>query len=182
MVQPHLGSQSMLLQNREGRLHDLCTRLPCHGHTLPICICPLGCAWIHKRYQHGYIEGVGRPPWYFFTEGLIAVVQRSREAPSNFTSIIELELGLKMTEKSRDCNEKTLQPPLPMHKVHQLATKLHCHAMKSLNNITKTRHKIQLNNNSDKGGSDGGVTGRAAGFRWARRRPDCMADNPPDPH
>jgi len=42
-----------------------------------------------------------------------------------------------------------------MHKVQQLATKLHCHAIKSLNNITKTRHKIHLNNNSDKGGSDG---------------------------
>ena len=27
-----------------------------------------------------------------------------------------------------------------------------------------------------------GVTGRAAGFRRARRRPNCMADNPPDPH
>ena len=26
------------------------------------------------------------------------------------------------------------------------------------------------------------VTGRAAGFRRARRRPDRMADNPPDPH
>jgi hypothetical protein len=46
---------------------------------------------------------------------------------------------------------------VPMHKVHQLATKLHCHAIKSLNNFTKTRHKIHLNNNSDKGGSDGGA-------------------------
>jgi len=27
-----------------------------------------------------------------------------------------------------------------------------------------------------------GVTGRAAGFRRARRRPDRMADNLPDPH
>ena len=27
-----------------------------------------------------------------------------------------------------------------------------------------------------------GVTGRVAGFRRARRRPDRMADNPPDPH
>jgi hypothetical protein len=71
---------------------------------------------------------------------------------------------------------------VPTHKVHQLATKLHCHAIKSLNKITKTRHKIHLNNNSDNGGSDGGVTGRAAGFRRARRRPDCMADNPSDPY
>jgi hypothetical protein len=72
---------------------------------------------------------------------------------------------------------------VPMHKVHQLATKLHCHAIKSLNKITKTpRHKIHLNNNSDNGGSDRGDTGRAAGFRRARRRPDRMADNPPDPH
>jgi len=30
---------------------------------------------------------------------------------------------------------------------------------------------------ANNGGSDGGVTGRAA-----RRRPDRMADNPPDPH
>jgi len=69
---------------------------------------------------------------------------------------------------------------IPTHKVHQLATKLHCHAIKSLNNITNTRHKIHLNNNSDNGGSDGGVTSRATGFRRARRRPECMADNPPD--
>jgi hypothetical protein len=58
-----------------------------------------------------------------------------------------------------------------------LFKKLHCHAIKSLNKITKTRHKIHLNSNSDNGGSDGGVTGRAAGFRRARRRPDRMADN-----
>jgi hypothetical protein len=68
-------------------------------------------------------------------------------------------------------------PGVPTHKVHQLATKLHFHAIKSLNEITKTRHKIHLNSNSDNGGSDGGVTGRAAGFRRARRRPNCLADN-----
>jgi len=83
-------------------------------------------------------------------------------------------------------NQYTVTPLLnlgvPTHKVHQLATKLHCHAIKSLNKITKTRHKIHLNNNSDNGGSDGGGTGRANGFRRARRRPDRMADNPPDPH
>jgi len=81
-------------------------------------------------------------------------------------------------------NQYTITPLLnlgvPTHKVHQLATKLHCHAIKSLNKITKTRHKIHLNNNSDNGGSDGGVTSRATGFRRARRRPECMADNPPD--
>jgi hypothetical protein len=67
--------------------------------------------------------------------------------------------------------------------VHQLAFKLHCHAIKSLNKITKTRHRIHFNNsNSDRWGSGRGVTGRAAGFRRARRRPDCMADNPPVPH
>ena len=65
--------------------------------------------------------------------------------------------------------------------MHQLVTKLQCHAIKSLNKITKTRYKIHLNNNSDNGGSDGGVTGRAAGFRRARRRPECMDDNPLDP-
>jgi hypothetical protein len=72
---------------------------------------------------------------------------------------------------------------IPTHKVHQLATKLHCHAIKSLNKITKTRHKMHFNNNnnSDNGGSGRGVTGRAAGFRRARRRPDRMADNPPNP-
>ena len=73
---------------------------------------------------------------------------------------------------------------IPTHIVHQLATYLHCHAIKSLNKITKTRHKIHFsNNNSDNGGSAGrGVTGRAAVFRRARRKPDRMADNPPDPH
>ena len=82
-------------------------------------------------------------------------------------------------------NQYTITPLLnvgvPTHKVHQLATKLHCHAIKSSNNITKTRHKIHLNNNSDNGGSDKGGTGRAAGFRRASRRLECMADNPPDP-
>ena len=64
-----------------------------------------------------------------------------------------------------------------------LQCQLHCHAIKSLNKITKTRHKIHLiNNNSDNGGSDGGFIGSAAGFRRARRRPDRMADKPPDPH
>ena len=84
-------------------------------------------------------------------------------------------------------NQYTIAPLLnlgiPTHKVHQLATKLHCHAIKSLNKITKTRHKIHFNNsNSDNGESGRGVTGRAAGFRRARRRPDRIADNPPDPH
>ena len=62
-----------------------------------------------------------------------------------------------------------------------LFKKLHCHAIKSLNKITKTRHKIHLNNKSDNGGS---VLGSlvAAGFRRARRRSECMADYPPDPH
>ena len=86
-------------------------------------------------------------------------------------------------------NQYTITPLLnlgiPMHRVHQLATKLHCHAIKrSLNKIKKTSHKIHFNNNnnSDYGGSGRGVTGRATGFRRARRRPDRMADNPPDPH
>jgi len=35
---------------------------------------------------------------------------------------------------------------------------------------------LHLKNNSDNGGSGRGVTSRAAGFRRARRRPDCMAD------
>ena len=58
-------------------------------------------------------------------------------------------------------NQYTITPLLnlgiSMHKVHQLATKQHCHAIKSLNKITKTRRKVHLNNNSDNGGSDGGV-------------------------
>jgi hypothetical protein len=55
--------------------------------------------------------------------------------------------------------------------------------IKSLNKITKTRHKIHFNNSkSDNGGTGRGDTGRAAGFRRARCRPDRMADNPPDPH
>ena len=56
-----------------------------------------------------------------------------------------------------------------------------CHAIKSLNK-NKTQNTLD-NDNSDKNkGSDGGVTGRAAGFRRDRRRPSRMADNPPDPH
>jgi len=83
-------------------------------------------------------------------------------------------------------NQYTIAPLLnlgiPTHKVHQLATKLHCHAIKSLNKITKTRHKIHFyNNNNDNGGSGREVTGRTTGFRRARLRPNRMADNPPDP-
>jgi hypothetical protein len=79
-------------------------------------------------------------------------------------------------------NQYTITLGIPTHKVHYLATKLHCHAIKSLNKITKTRHKIHFNNNnSDNGGSGRGVTGRAAGLNRARRRLDRMADNPPDP-
>ena len=43
-------------------------------------------------------------------------------------------------------NQYTITPLLslgvPTHKVHQLVTKLHCHAINSLNKITKTRHKM----------------------------------------
>jgi hypothetical protein len=82
-------------------------------------------------------------------------------------------------------NQYTITPLLnlgiPMHKVHQLATKLHCHAIKSFNIIIQTRHKIHFNNsNSDNGGSGRGFTGRASGFRRSRRRPDRITDNPPD--
>ena len=45
----------------------------------------------------------------------------------------------------------------------------------------KKLHKIQFNNgNSDNRESDEGGNGRATGFRRARRRPDRMADNPPE--
>ena len=65
-------------------------------------------------------------------------------------------------------NQYTITPLLnlgvPTHKVHQLATKLHCHAIKSLKKITKTRRHLHFNNsNSDNGGSGRGITGRAAG-------------------
>ena len=67
--------------------------------------------------------------------------------------------------------------------MNQLVTKLHCHAIKSLNKITITRHKIHSNNSkSDNGGTGRGDTGRAAGFRRARRRTECMADDLLDPH
>ena len=67
---------------------------------------------------------------------------------------------------------------IPTHKMHQLATKLHCHAIKSLNktNYNSTTTTMII------GDLMGGVTGRAAGFRMARCRPDRMADNSPDPH
>ena len=85
-------------------------------------------------------------------------------------------------------NQYTITPLLadlgiPTHKVHQLATKLHCHAIKSLNKITKTRHKIHLNNNSDNGGSDGGVLiERLASGGLGAGRTERMADNLPNPH
>jgi hypothetical protein len=69
---------------------------------------------------------------------------------------------------------------IPTHKVYQLATKLTLPCNKKLNKIIITRHFN--NSNSDNGGSGRGVTGRAAGFRRARRRPDRMADNPPNPY
>jgi hypothetical protein len=82
-------------------------------------------------------------------------------------------------------NQYTITPLLNLgvstHKVHQLATALHCHAMISLNKITKTRPKYNSKTTVVRG-SNGGVTGRTAGFRRARRRPDRIADNPPDPH
>ena len=68
--------------------------------------------------------------------------------------------------------------------MHQLAAALHCHAIKSANKITK--NKTQKYNSSTTtviiGDLMGGVTGRAAGFKRARRRPDRMADNLSDPH
>jgi hypothetical protein len=52
-----------------------------------------------------------------------------------------------------------------------------------LNKITKTRHKIHLNNNSDNGGSDGGVLiERLASGGLGAGRTDRMADNLPNPH
>ena len=70
---------------------------------------------------------------------------------SHFMHVILLGVG------GTNYNQYTTITPLlnlgvPTHNVHQLATKLHCHAIKSLNKITKTRHKIHLNNNSDKWG------------------------------
>jgi hypothetical protein len=59
---------------------------------------------------------------------------------------------------------------------------MYMHAIKSLNKITKQDTKYTLTTTVIMGDLMGGVTGRAAGFRRARRRPDSMADNPPDPH
>jgi len=62
-------------------------------------------------------------------------------------------------------NQYTITPLLnlgiPMHKVHHLTTKLHCHAIKSFNKIKKD--KIQFN--SVNRGLDGGITGREAALR-----------------
>jgi len=46
---------------------------------------------------------------------------------------------------------------VPTHKVHQLATKLHCHAMKSLNKITKTRQNTLTTTTVIMGDLEGGV-------------------------
>jgi len=102
---------------------------------------------------------------------------------NNKVTLHVILLGVRGTIYNQYTITRLLNLGIPTHKVHQLATKLHRHAIKSLNKITKTRNKIHFNNsNSDNGGSGRGVTGRAAGFRRARRRPDRMADNPPDPH
>jgi len=98
------------------------------------------------------------------------------------TLLYKLWQKLRDTPERAANNQYTITPlpnlSIPTHKVHQLATKLHCHAIKSLNKITI--HFI--NNNSVNGGYERGVTGRVAGFRRARHRLDCMADNPSDPH
>ena len=56
-------------------------------------------------------------------------------------------------------NQYTITPLLNLgilfNKVHQLATVLHCHSIKSLKKITKIRHKIQFNNDKSDRGSDG---------------------------
>jgi hypothetical protein len=103
---------------------------------------------------------------------------------NNKVTLHVILLGVGGTIYSQYTITPLLKLGIPTHKVHQLAaTKLHCHAIKSLNKITRTRHKIHFNNNNiNNGGSGRGVTGRAAGFRRARRRPDRMADNPLDPH
>jgi len=66
--------------------------------------------------------------------------------------------------------------------VHQLATRLHCHAIKSFNKTQKQATKYNLTTATVIMGDLEGGTGRAAGFRRAKCRPDRMADNPPDPH
>jgi len=102
---------------------------------------------------------------------------------NNKVTLHVILLGVGGTVYNRYTITSLLNLGIPTHEVHQLATKLHCHAIKSLNKITKTRRKIHFNNSdSDNGGSGRGVTGRTAGFRRARRRPDRMTDNPLDPH
>jgi len=59
-------------------------------------------------------------------------------------------------------NQYTITPLLnlgiPTHKVHQLATKLHCHAIKSLNKITKQDTKYTLTTTTvNTGDKEGGV-------------------------
>jgi hypothetical protein len=105
-----------------------------------------------------------------------------KEPPRNLEITVSLHvilLGVGGTIFNLYTITPLLNLGIPMHKVHQLATKLHCLAIKSSNKITKTRHKMHLNkSNSDNGGFGRGDSGRAVGFRRARR----MADNPPDPH
>ena len=126
------------------------------------------------RSQGRTAESAPRPPNSYFTFQSPVFRVRART-------------GCEGSVAPQIYNQYTITPLLnlgiPLHKVHQLGTAA-LHAIKSLNKITKTRHKTQFNNNnnSDNGGSGRGVTGRAAGFRRARRRPDHMADNPPDPH
>ena len=78
------------------------------------------------------------------------------EATKPHFKLYFLELGAQPTISSYPIT-LLLNLGVPTHKVHLLATKLHCHAIKSLNKITKTRHKIHLKNNSNNGGFDGEV-------------------------
>ena len=78
------------------------------------------------------------------------------------TLLYKLWQKLRDTPERAANNQYTITPlpnlSIPTHKVHQLATKLHCHAIKSLNKITTTRHKIHfINNNSDNGGYKRGL-------------------------
>jgi len=62
-------------------------------------------------------------------------------SPNNKIALYVMLLGVGGTIYNQYTITPLLNLGIPLHKVHQLATALHCHAIKSLNKTTKTRHK-----------------------------------------
>ena len=72
---------------------------------------------------------------------LSSVYNKEPEAPLEATKSHFILLGVGGTIYNQYNITPLLNLGIPLRKVHQLATARHCHAIKSLNKITKTRNK-----------------------------------------